>query len=434
MNILQLNSSDAGGGAERVAWDLFEAMRARGHGSWMSVGIKKSRDPGVFVVPNPPPASWRFGALHTADRLLTHTWRGSWQLARGLQLLAGRKTQLARERGEELFDYVGTSRIPFLPPIKPDLIHAHNLHGFYFDLRQLPRLSQDTPFMMTLHDEWSFTGHCSYTLGCDRWQSACGECPHLDTPPAIEADGTAFNWQRKASIYAESHLHLVTPSEWLKQRVGQSMFKDRPVRVVPNGIRLDIFTPGDREEIRASLGLEPGRPVLMFSANANNPFKDFTTIEKAVERMRTPVTCLVVGGQEARDVQRGLHVFRYVPFIEDPETLARYYQAADLFLFATRADNYPLVILETLACGTPAISTKVGGIPEQIIDGKNGVLVPPGDAAAMAAVADQLLSQPERLREMRGFAAEDARARFDLNTMAERYEHAYQEICAVGSS
>lgn len=431
MNILQLNSADLGGGAERVAWDLFEAMRARGHGSWMSVGQKKSTDADVFVVPNPAPAAWRYDALRAADRTLTQTWPGSWMVARGLQVIAGGKKQRARERGEEIFDYVGTGRIPELPPVKPDLIHAHNLHGFYFDLRQLPRLSRETPFMVTLHDEWSFTGHCSYTLDCNRWKTGCGACPHLDTPPAIEADGTAFNWQRKQGIYAESALELVTPSEWLKQRVEQSMLQELPVRVIPNGVRLDVFCPGDRVAIRASLALDADRPVLMFSANAKNPFKDVATIEKAVALMQTPVTCLVIGGEEDRTVQRGIHAFRYIPFIVEPETLARYYQVADLFLFATRADNYPLVILEALACGTPAICSNLGGIPEQVVDGKNGCLVPPGDAAAMARAADELLAQPDRLRDMRAFAASDARGRFDVNHMAERYERAYQKRCST---
>jgi hypothetical protein len=104
-----------------------------------------------------------------------------------------------------------------------DIVHCYNLHGGYFDLRILPALSRRQPVILDLRDAWLLSGHCAHSLGCDRWRSGCGDCPDLGLYPSLPRDGTAFNWRRKQQIFSNSDVFVVTPSQWMLQKVRESM-------------------------------------------------------------------------------------------------------------------------------------------------------------------------------------------------------------------
>ena len=148
-------------------------------------------------------------------------------------------------------------------------MHMHNLHGGYFDLRELPYLTHRVPTVITLHDAWMLTGHCAHWFDCDRWRTGCGECPHLDTHPALLRDKSAFNWRRKRGIYERSDLRLATPAQWLADRIGESMLgvPTEEIRVIPQGIDLAVFRPGDRSLARRELGLDDDLFVALFVGN-----------------------------------------------------------------------------------------------------------------------------------------------------------------------
>src|SRR3546814_10499316 len=123
--------------------------------------------------------------------------------------------------------------------------------------------------VLTLHDEWAYTGHCAYTLGCERWRSGCGQCPHLDVYPSIRRDASAANWTAKYDIYSSSRLYVATPSHWPMKRVLESSVASAVVerKVIPNGINLELFKPGDRTEARRRIGVPEDALVLLFAAN-----------------------------------------------------------------------------------------------------------------------------------------------------------------------
>src|SRR5262245_59012697 len=106
--------------------------------------------------------------------------------------------------GYEDFNFPASWHLLDLPPERPDILHCHNLHGSYFDLRALPWLSQQVPVVLTLHDAWLLSGHCAHSFDCQRWQTGCGQCPDLAIPPAIRRDATAYNWRRKRDVYTKS--------------------------------------------------------------------------------------------------------------------------------------------------------------------------------------------------------------------------------------
>jgi glycosyltransferase involved in cell wall biosynthesis len=450
LRILQVSAVDNAGGAAKVASKLFEEYRARGHQSWMAVGVKRGSKPNIFAIPNAPAArGWGrlWWSLH--DRVRTYSGRAS----KATALIASPQKIVDDFRGVENFDFPGTQRLLGLAPEAPDVVHLHNLHHFfgYFDLRALQPLSQTVPTVVTLHDAWMFTGHCAVSFDCNKWESGCGSCPYLDTAPSVRRDSTDLNWLRKKQIYENSSLFVAAPSHWMLERAKASILSHSIVgtKLIPNGVDLSIFRPAEKAAARERIGLPQDEPILLFSglSPANNPFKDLPIIRAAVDmigRIGTNITLVVLGASE--ETQRiGQATIRFAGYETDEAKVARFYQAADFYMHAARvgAENHSLAILEALACGVPVVASDVGGIPEQVKSlplpssgssypshpgGATGILTPPGDAKALADAVAILIEDSALLRAMSSNAAEDARRRFDLRTQVDAYLDWYGEI------
>jgi glycosyltransferase involved in cell wall biosynthesis len=417
--IAQVNTRAQRGGAERIAVQLMEAYRQRGHRAWLLVGREDASADGVL----PFPSDLRAATAH---------------------LLAGPLRLLDRRRGLETHRYPKTGRMLQELPMEPDIVHLHNLHGGYFDLRVLPALSRRLPLFLTLHDAWMLSGHCAHSFDCERWRVGCGSCPDLTIYPAVRKDATARNWQRKRDIFERSRLYVATPSEWLAARVGASMLAPalEQLRVIPNGVDLRTFNPEGRDTARSRLGLDADQLVLLIAGNdaRTNPFKDFATARRAAvgaaERSGRDVTVFVLGDPGAVTREGGA-LFRPVPFRDDPSHVASYIRAADLYLHASRADTFPTSVIEAMACGTPVVATAVGGIPEQLGEETlgsgavgaseppptraTGMLVPPGDGDAMARATATLLEQGPLRRTLGANAARRAARLYDAERQCDAY-------------
>ena len=458
LRILQVSTADRDGGAEGVAWSLFQAYRNRRHESWLTVGRKYSEDPDVIAIPNQRSVNiWDGFCLGLQKRLkpFEENVPGVWRVREQLDAWSRPWRKMQRSLGVEDFDFPGTQQLLTLPPHRPDIVHCHNLHGWYFDLRILPRLSHEVPVILHLHDAWLLSGHCAHSFDCERWKIGCGHCPDLTLYPAVERDATAYNWRRKRDIFAKSRLYVTTPAHWLMQKVEQSILAPAIVktRVIPNGGDLSIFHPADRQCVRNELGIAHDAKVLLFTANGirKNIWKDYTTMKVAVakvaERMHGQKLIFIALGEEGSPERIGQAEVQFVPYQKDRKIVARYFQAADLYVHAARAEVCPLTIVEALACGTPVVATGVGGIPEQVKglelsqfsvwnSGLNryggneatGVLVPGGDAQAMAVGIEQLLSDNSLRHRLGENAALDAAKRFDLQGQADGFLAWYREI------
>ena len=200
MRILQVNSHDIAGGASKIAWDLLAQYQARDYPAWLAVHYRFSDNPAVLQIPPTPPRPFLWTKLRYHLRRLMGNLPGLRAVCDLLYQLPADNVELQKTNGREYFNYPGSRQLLKLPPKPPQIVHAHNLHGDYFDLRFLPELSQRTPTLLTLHDAWLLSGHCSHSFGCQRWQSGCGGCPRLDIYPAVVRDATAANWQFKRDL------------------------------------------------------------------------------------------------------------------------------------------------------------------------------------------------------------------------------------------
>lgn len=443
MRILQVSTRDIGGGAERVAWNLFQQYRLRGHAAWLAVGEKKGDDPDVLPLIHAKGIWTRFWQ-QLSRRLAVRQWRGAWRLSRLAQDIAEPRSTLHRQRGYEHFDYPATQKLLRLPPQPPDLLHCHNLHGGYFDLRWLPKFSRRLPVVFTLHDAWLLSGHCGHSFDCERWKTGCGACPDLSIYPPLRRDGTAYNWRRKRTIYEHSRLYISTPSQWLMNKVEQSILMRGTLetKVIPYGVDLNIFTPTEKSAARAALGLPQEAFILLFSAASirQNIFKDYATMREAVHivAQKTPagrVIFLALGEDAPREPLSDHVEICFMPYQRDLAAIARFYQAADLYLHAARADTFPNAVLEALACGIPVVASAVGGIPEQVKslhkftpDQASGVLTSVGDAVGMAEAVLHLLAEADLCAKLGRNAAQDAHQRFDLMDQVQTHLAWYSHI------
>lgn len=429
--ILQVSTRDLGGGAEGSAWNLFSAYRQRGLDSWLAVGHKFSGDPDVFIIPNESqrPAWTRFWRLIQMQGT-NRRYRKISQLLGKLAWFGEPMRKIEHFLGIEDFDYPGTRRLLDLTPQKPTVVHCHNLHGNYFDLRVLPQLSRQVPTIINLRDAWPLAGHCAHSLLCDRWKSGCGKCPDLSIYPAIHRDGTAYNWRRKQDIYARSHLYVTAPSKWLIDCAKKSMLNGIEYRVIPNAIDLTMFQPGDRAVARAALNLPPTSRIILLIAH--NMFKDLVTMEAALSKVKKLTAkeellflCL---GRNGTEHPLGQGTIRYLGVERDTTRMARYYQAADVYIHASLGEAFGKTIAEAMACGTPVVATAVDGIPELILHERTGFLVPRSDAERMANAVSQLLANKEVQGRIGHAAAAFARQNFDLARQVNSFIDYYDDV------
>jgi len=313
-----------------------------------------------------------------------------------------------------------------------DIIHLHNLHGGYFNYRHLPKLSNEKPLVWTLHDMWSFTGHCGHSFDCDRWQTGCGHCPYPNIYPAVRRDATHKEWRLKKNVYEQFRIHLVCPSKWLQGLVKQSILRDQPLHYVSSGIDLELFSRRNKTECRRVLGLPKDKNILLYVAQSmDDPFKDYAMLISALNQLSEAVrreSLLLIMGQNGSTTATitGMPV-KTLGFVEDEKKKTFAYNAADLFVYPTKADNQPNALIEALACGCPSVSVQIGGVPELVDHNSNGRLVKAGDAAAMAREIENLLTNNQLRNQYADSAREKAKKQWGLKLYAEKMIAVYKE-------
>lgn len=269
-----------------------------------------------------------------------------------------------------------------LDEIKPDIVHLHNLHGHGCNLEMLFGYFKEKNIRLywTFHDCWAFTGYCPHfdMVGCDKWQTQCGDCPQKGAY-SFFFDKSDKLCTKKKELFSGLDLTIITPSQWLKDLVKKSFLGEYEVRVINNGIDLDIFKPSE-SDFRENHGIKDEFLVLgvAFNWDERKGIDVFTDLARTL-----PSDCriVLVGTNENTRKLLPDNVIA-IDRTENQQELAEIYTACDLFVNATREDTFPTVNIEALACGTPVLTFRTGGSPE-IIDETCGMAVEKNDVDAL---------------------------------------------------
>ena len=299
---------------------------------------------------------------------------------------------------------------------KPDVVHLHNLHGYYVDIRTLfAWLSRaGIPVVWTLHDCWAYTGHCAYyTMArCSRWREGCGNCPQKSAyPTSLLMDQSRRNWlQKRRAAESLPNLTLVTPSLWLGAEVRRSHLGKRPICVIPNGLDLTQFRPCDEPALLADLVARQGladlgdRKMLLSVASVWEPRKGLRDLMELSRHLREDMRIVVLGLSPAEcdtlpDTMVGL------PRTQNLRELRALYTAADVCLSLSHEETQGMTLLEALACGTQVLCYDATALPETVTP-EVGEVVPEGDLRAAALACARLCDHPRDPEACRARAAQ----------------------------
>lgn len=312
--------------------------------------------------------------------------------------------------------------------IKPDLIHLHNIHGFYLNYPILFRYlsTVDIPVVWTLHDCWAFTGHCAWPIHghCDRFQEQCCHCPLQSKgyPKSFLLDRSRSNFKLKKRYFRSlQDLHLVTVSRWLEQQVRLSFMQDMDIRTIYNGLDTEVFRPSGTPPTSVT----DGHPLVLGVCNAWYDWKGLDDMAALREILPDDYEVMVVGVNEDQmhRLPEGITCIRRTDSVSQ---LAEIYSQADVFVNPSKVESFGMTTAEALSCGTPSIVYDTSACPE-VVDNLTGRVVPLGDVNALAKAVKEICSLPGR-EAMRQACRERAIRLFNRQDRYKEYLQLYNEV------
>lgn len=387
MKILHVNASDAHGGAAIAAMRHCEAMRA--------AGIEAEF---LCVVPHSGKSF-----AHGIDAMKSLT-RFTQRVYNKLNFLKARKSFPYASWSEASFGFDISSH-PLVN--RADEIWIHWINGGMLSIKSIGSLLKTgKTITWYMHDMWPLTGGCHYSLGCSGFEAECGKCPLLfnregsNNPDDISRDQML---QKLDKWSGYKNLRILAPSRWLASQAEQSaLFGNgrNKIGVLPNPIDTSIFAPLSKANARSQLSLPKDKPLILFGAhNINDSYKGMHYLIDALPLLRESGAECVVFGQSSQAINLDSLPIKVhsVGSVNSADVLRQIYSAADVFVTPSIADNYPNVLVEAMACGTPCVGFNIGGIPEIIQDGVSGVLASQTSPEALADAILQALPQSDKL-------------------------------------
>jgi len=337
-----------------VATSVSDGLRSLGHRVWFASAVSDRKAP----------------------------W--SIQLGRDISYIASnpsaplsRSTNAIKEdinEGYEIYDFLACWDLIKTIGTIPDLVHFHNLHGNFFDLRFMQWISRRVPSVLTLHDAWLTSGNCAHSFECNRWSLGCGNCPDISIYPGLKKDRTRENYIRKAEILAKARYTVVSPAKWLLEKAQRSILTPGAIgfKLIPNGVDLAMFRPREKGAIRNSLGISTDSIVILFAAHRFkvNHFKDFRSFLSVIDSIRHSnlkehVHFLMLG-DEMPTTRFGNVMISGFKYERSRIRVAELFSCADIYLHLSKAETFPTAVLEAMASGLPVVANRVGGLAEQV--------------------------------------------------------------------
>lgn len=280
--------------------------------------------------------------------------------------------------------------------IAPDIIHLHNIHGYYLNYEVLFEYlyRRNIPVVWTLHDCWSFTGHCSHFAfaECDKYKSQCDHCPQIGSyPRALFRDNSRNNFRLKKALFASlgSKLTLVPVSQWLASVVRESFFSDTVIQVIYNGIDTGVFYPRDAEDIRRKYCIEDKKMILGV-ASPWGPRKGYDDFVELRSYLPDNYVIVLIGLSQAQ-IGKLPHGMIGITRLQNQHLLADFYSTTDIVMSLSREETFGMTIAEGFACGTPAVVYNCTATPE-LVTPATGLIVEPGDIRQLVNAVEKITS------------------------------------------
>ena len=268
-----------------------------------------------------------------------------------------------------------------------DVIYLHWINNSMLSISCIEKiLKLGKPVFWYMHDMYPITGGCHHSFECMKYQKECNKCPLLKNNRKIDLVKKQFKMKmKKWSKY--DNFHLVTPSKWLAKCAKESaIFKGHNVFIAPNVLDTNLFKPIDKKVAKGIMNVNLTKKVILFGAdNINNPYKGWEYLQDTLNSIdATQYECLVFGYYNEEIVNQIHMKVTFTGYLHDQYSLILAYNAADVFVIPSLAENFPNVVLEAMACGVPCVGFNVGGIPDQIVHKENGYLANYKDSVDLA--------------------------------------------------
>jgi glycosyltransferase involved in cell wall biosynthesis len=406
MHIVMLSDMETQGGAAIAASRLALALCRAGHRVTRVVTLADGRQHHwtTVVATTLPPIHVR-----AIRRLLPSAWRDTLN------------RQLCRSNVCQV-----------IADLRPDVINIHNIHsasrsGWFVDL--VRDCADRALTVWTLHDMWSFTGRCAYNYDCQKFIMGCdAACPTLTEYPELEAGRITWAWQQRKLMMADQpQLMAVTPSHWLQRVAKSGLWAGHQIEVIPNGLPLDVYRPLDKRLAQTALGIETSGPTILAAAQDwSERRKGGKILLEALEQISCrPFTLLTLGVGQLPFVAEGVRVYP-LDYIDHERTRVLVYNAADVFVHPAPVDNFPNVVIEAFACGTPVLGFPIGGVPEMVRPYKTGWLANELSSQALAVALEAVLDEVKHGVNLSDSCRAVAETEYGDDLQARRYLSLFQ--------
>lgn len=417
MKIIHLNTYAGNGGAGRACMRLNKALKAEGVDSVLAVNFLFKDNPEVENLSKGFFSKWISAAGIILERIISKKFSKNVPIPFSIPLW-----------GKDI------SQHKLLK--SADIIHLHWINHAFLrpeDIAQLSKLNK--PIVWTFHDSNAFTGGCHVRYECNHFEKECGDCPVLKY--SGKDDSSHRIWLRKSNAYAKLDLQTVAPSNWMADSVKKSkMFSSLNTQIIPNTLDTEIFKPSDKLVARKKLGLSDDKFLLMsgFMPSRNDLHKGTSYLKEAIELFiknynvsPDAVELIVFGNRDEKNVPDFPIKTTFLGTISDDSQLALCYSAVDAFLAPSLEDNLPNTVMESLACGTPVIGFKTGGIPDMVQHQWNGYLAEYKSSTDLAAGIFWLYKEANRL-ELNLHAREMVETHFSEHVIAQKHIELYKSL------
>lgn len=402
MKVLQINSVCGIGSTGRIATDIHDILIEQGNESYIAYGrdLPKNCE----------------NAIRIGRKIDNYTHVAKTRIFD--------KHGFGSKRATEEF-------IKKVKELDPDIIHLHNIHGYYINVKILFDYLKEAnkPVVWTLHDCWSLTGHCSHFdyIGCEKWKTGCFNCPQKkEYPKSLLIDNSVNNYADKYNLFTGlDKLTLVVPSNWLKQQIKFSFLKKYNIELINNGIDLDKFKPL-QSNFRERYNLK-NKYIILGVANNWGLKKGFDYFIRLSKKLSNEDVIVLVGVTREQMEKLPPNVLGVIK-TTDTNELAEIYSAADIFVNPTLEEVLGLVNIEALACGTPVATFNTGGSIE-CIDINSGTIVERGNITKLYEAINQIKELGKE--NYSKHCIEQANKKFDKNNRIKDYIKLYKKMLTV---